>query len=126
MQNILKMKNAEGKKSMIDATKVSKLLKLGRSLTECEQEYLNTWGVEYGYTFDVVELIAKRITGKTAPNFNFMNAVIRNWHEMGLHTIGQIEEYQANNELKRKPTEQRIDLLEKRVKELEDIIKLKL
>lgn len=73
--------------------KISKKLKLGRMLTEYEDEYVEKWQSVFKYNFDIIEVVLKKTTGKTAPNFNYINAVLTDWHEKGLKTMEEINEY---------------------------------
>lgn len=66
--------------------KIVQKLKLKRFLTEYEEAYLEQWVVDYGFDFDIIEIVLKRTTGKTNPSFNYIHAVLTDWHKKGLKT----------------------------------------
>ena len=59
--------------------------KLGRfnGLTEFEIEYIKNWVFVYGYDMNVIEIALKRTTFKQAPNFEYLNRLISDWHDRG-------------------------------------------
>jgi DnaD/phage-associated family protein len=73
--------------------KIAKKLKLGRMLTEYEEELVENWYSNYNYEFDIIEIVLKRTTGKTSPNFNYINSVLTDWNSKGLKTKEEIMEY---------------------------------
>lgn len=74
-------------------SKIVKKLKLGRRLTEYEEDFVDKWNGKYEFSFEIIELVLKRTTGKSSPNFNYINAVLTDWHEKGLKTKIEIEEH---------------------------------
>jgi len=77
--------------------KIVKKLKLGRNLTEYEDEYVEKWTMDYKYDFDVIDLALKKTTAKTNPNFKYINAIITNWYEKGLRTKEEILSYEKSS-----------------------------
>lgn len=69
---------------------ISKALRLGRKLTSYEERYLEIWLNEYGYSMDIVELALEKTTGKTSPNFKYINGIMAGWFKDGLKTKEQI------------------------------------
>lgn len=62
-----------------------------RELTPGEQKYVSTW-LDMGFGHDAIEMAYDKTmlqTGKLA--WNYMNSILKNWHEAGLHTVGEIE-----------------------------------
>ena len=74
-------------------TKISRKLKFNRMLTEYEQTYVEKWVLEFGYDFDIIEMALKRTTGKTNPSLEFVNTVITDWHNKGLKTCEEVNNY---------------------------------
>jgi DnaD/phage-associated family protein len=73
--------------------KIIKKLKLGRMLTEYEEDLVEKWCSKYEYDFDIIEIVLKRTTGKTSPNFNYIHTVLTDWNSKGLRTKESIIEY---------------------------------
>lgn len=62
-----------------------------RELTETEKKYILSW-LSMGFSVDAIELAYDRTvinTGKLA--WNYMNSILKNWHEKGLHGVSEIE-----------------------------------
>ncbi|MEI7563928.1 MAG: DnaD domain protein [bacterium] len=81
--------------------KIAKKLKLGRMLTEYEEDMVDKWCGIYNYDFDIIELVLKRTTGKTSPNFNYIHAVLTDWNTRGFRTKEQIMEYTTSMDSKK-------------------------
>lgn len=81
---------------------IAKKLKITRNLTEYEEAYIEKWVMDYGYTFNVIEMALKKTTAKTNPNFDYLNAIFRNWNEKGLKTLEDIEDYMIKTKEKQK------------------------
>ena len=77
--------------------------KLGRhnGLTEYEEGYIENWVIDYGYDMNVIEIALKRTTLKQAPSFEYINNIIKNWHERNLKTPEEVnkflEDYKKQN-----------------------------
>ncbi|RCX16066.1 DnaD/phage-associated family protein [Anaerobacterium chartisolvens] len=69
---------------------IVKKLKLGRNLTEYEDEYVEKWVVDYKYTIEVIDLSLKKTTAKTNPNFKYVHAILTDWYERGLRTRDEV------------------------------------
>lgn len=79
---------------------IVKKLKLNRNLTEYEEKYVETWVMDYKYSFEIIELALKKTTSKTNPNFNYIHSIITDWYKNGFKTKEEILMYDA----KRKKT----------------------
>jgi DnaD/phage-associated family protein len=73
--------------------KIVKKLKLGRNLTEYEEEFIEKWVIEFKYGFDIIELALKKTLTKTNPNFNYINTILTNWNSKDLRTKDDILNY---------------------------------
>lgn len=63
----------------------------GRALVEGERKYVNTW-TSYGFPEDVISLAYETtVLKKGSLNWAYMNAILKSWHEKGLHTVQAIQ-----------------------------------
>lgn len=79
---------------------IVKKLKLGRHLTEYEEEYVQKWVMDYGYNIESIDLALKKTTSKTNPNFNYLNSIITDWHKNNLKTTEEIAVYETTRRKK--------------------------
>ena len=88
--------------------------KLGKrnGLTQYEEAYIETWVNEYNYDLPIIEIALKRTTMTSNPNFEYINNTIKNWHEMDLKTVYQVNEFLE----KRKQQNKDVRELQKKVK----------
>ncbi len=70
--------------------KIVKKLKLGRMITEYEEEFIEKWCSKYNYNFEIIEIALKKTTGRTSPSFNYIDTIISDWHKNGLKTKQEI------------------------------------
>ncbi len=87
------------------ASMISKKLSLARQLTQYEHAYIEKWFLDFGYSFDVVEIALKKTTSKVNPSFEYIDKLITDWHERGFKTVDQVNKFlielkQKNKELK--------------------------
>lgn len=73
--------------------KICKKLSITRKMTEYEEAYVDKWIMEFGYDFEIIEIALKKTTSKTNPNFDYINAVITEWHGKGLKTVDHVQEH---------------------------------
>ncbi len=80
--------------------------KLGRkgSLTQYEEAYIETWVNEYNYELPIIEIALKRTTLNSAPNFEYLNNMIKDWHERNLTTPEQVNEFLEARKKQKKTT----------------------
>lgn len=84
--------------------------KLGKrsGLTQYEEAYIEKWLNEYNYGLDVIEIALKRTTYRSNPTFEYINNLIKDWHDRNLTTPEQVNDFlekrkeQTNNEKKLK------------------------
>lgn len=76
--------------------KIIKKLKLGRNLTDYEDEYVEKWIMEYKFDFDIIELSLKKTAGKTSPNIKYIDAILASWYEKGLKTKDEVIAYEKS------------------------------
>ncbi len=83
--------------------KIVKKLRLNRNLTEYESLYVEKWIEAYKYDFEIIELALKKTSKKTNPSFEYLNSIIKDWHENGLKTKDEIAAYDSNRSRNMKP-----------------------
>ncbi len=88
--------------------------KLGRrnGLTQYEEAYIETWVNEYQYDLSIIEIALKRTTLHSNPSFEYINNVIKDWHERNLKTPNQVNEFLEQRKKQSKNTKE----LQKQVK----------
>ena len=84
------------RKSTARSEKVDKLCELlgirGRKLAPSEERFLNHW-LEMGFGSEAVLLAYDRTVAKKGElTWSYMNRILENWHEKGLHTVQEIRE----------------------------------
>ncbi|MDD4494347.1 MAG: DnaD domain protein [Eubacteriales bacterium] len=84
----------EYKKCRDVGVQIAKKLRLGRYLTEYEEDIVNKWVLEYGYDFKTIELALKKTTGKTSPSFNYIDTIVTDWNKNGLKDTDAISEHE--------------------------------
>lgn len=77
--------------------KIAKALRLHRSLTVYEDEFVDTWANEYGFDMDIIELALKKTTGKSNLNFKYIHKILTDWHKEGLKTKEAVAAYLSKN-----------------------------
>lgn len=62
-----------------------------RKLVKSELNYINDW-LDKGFSVDALAIAYDRtVTQTTGMNWAYMNRIIQNWHDKGLHTPAEIE-----------------------------------
>lgn len=75
---------------------VSKKLGLSRPLTQYEEAYIEKWGVDFNFSLDIIEIALKKTTSKANPSFDYIDKIICDWHDRGLKTPKDIQDYLIN------------------------------
>lgn len=88
------------------ANMISKKLGLSRQLTQYEYAYLEKWFIDFGYSFDVIEIALKKTTSKVNPSFDYIDKLITDWHERGFKTVEQVNKFLADMKQKNKDVKQ--------------------
>ena len=79
---------------------IGKKLGYTRALTEYEKGYIEKWTIEYAFGLNIIEIALKKTTAKTNPNFDYLDKLLSDWHDRGLKTVEEIENFL--NEFKQK------------------------
>lgn len=66
----------------------------GRALSPTEKKYFTAWTETYGFSFEIIEK-AYNITVDTiqTPVPKYTNTILKNWYELGLKTVSEIDGY---------------------------------
>ena len=80
----------------------NKKLGFSRQLSQYEQAYVEKWLVDYGYSFDIIEIALKKTTSKANPNFDYIDRILSDWYDHKLKTADEIQKYLADMKQKSK------------------------
>lgn len=69
---------------------ISKALRLNRSLTVFEEEFVEIWANQYGFTMEIIEVALQRTTGKSNLSFRYIDKMLSEWHGAGLKTKDEV------------------------------------
>ncbi len=84
------------------ANTISKKLGLHRALSEYEYGYVEKWTIDFGYSFEVIEIALKKTTSKANPNFDYLNKLLSDWHDRGFKTIAEVQNFLSEMKQKNK------------------------
>jgi len=80
---------------------ISKKLNLYRKLTTYEEEDIAKWTEVYNYKMDIIEIALKKASSNNKVRFDYIDAMITDWHSKDLHTpeevLAYIESTKNNN-----------------------------
>ena len=88
------------------ANLVSKKLNLSRQLSQYEYAYLEKWYIDFGFSFDIIEIALKRTTSKVNPSFDYIDKLLTDWHERNLTSVEQVNQFLADMKQKNKNIKQ--------------------
>lgn len=72
---------------------IAKKLGYNRQLTQYEQAYVEKWSIDFGFSFDIIEIALKKTTSKANPNFDYLDKLLTDWHDRGLKTVNEIQAF---------------------------------
>lgn len=81
---------------------ISKKLGLHRALSEYEYGYVEKWTIDFGYSFEVIEVALKKTTSKANPNFDYLNKLLSDWHDRGFKTAIEVQNFLTEMKQKNK------------------------
>ncbi len=88
------------------ANNIVKKLGLGRQLSQYEYAYVEKWMVDFGYSFDIIEIALKKTTSKVNPSFDYIDKLLTDWHDRGFKTPDQIQKFLSEMKQKTKDIKQ--------------------
>lgn len=93
--------------------KVAKKLGISRALTQYEKAFIEKWVIDYGYSFEIIEIALKRTTSKANPSFDYLDKLLTDWNERNLRTPQAIQDFLVSLKQKQKNVKE----LEKKAKQ---------
>ena len=88
------------------ANNIIKKLGLGRQLSQYEYAYVEKWMVDFGYSFDIIEIALKKTTSKVNPSFDYIDKLLTDWHDRGFKTPDQVQKFLLEMKQKTKDIKQ--------------------
>lgn len=88
------------------ANMVNKKLSLARPLSQYEFAYVEKWVIDFGFTFDIIEIALKKTTSKLNPSFDYIDKLLTDWHDRGFKTPEQVQKFLADMKQKNKEVKQ--------------------
>lgn len=104
IQNFNDLDNYYAKQEKLNILYKSITKKLGynRQLTQYEQAYVQKWSIDYGFSFDIIEIALKKTTSKVNPNFDYLDKLLTDWHDRNFKTVSEIENFLSQLKQKKK------------------------
>lgn len=81
---------------------ITKKLGYNRQLTQYEQAYVQKWSIDYGFSFDIIEIALKKTTSKVNPNFDYLDKLLTDWHDRNFKAVAEIENFLSQLKQKKK------------------------
>jgi len=88
------------------ASMISRKLNLSRPLSQYEYAYLEKWNIDFGYSFDIIEIALKRTTSKVNPSFDYIDKLLSDWHDRGFTSSEQVNKFLTDMKQKNKDIKQ--------------------
>ncbi len=104
IQNFNDLDNYYAKQEKLNILYKSITKKLGynRQLTQYEQAYVQKWSIDYGFSFEIIEIALKKTTSKVNPNFDYLDKLLTDWHDRNFKTVAEIENFLSQLKQKKK------------------------
>lgn len=72
---------------------IAKKLGINRPLSQYEEGYIEKWHIDFGYSFDIIEIALKKTTSKANPNFDYLDKLLTDWHDRNFKTAEEIQNF---------------------------------
>lgn len=72
---------------------ITKKLGISRPLSQYEEGYIEKWNIDFGYSFEIIEIALKRTTSKANPNFDYLDKLLTDWHDRKFKTADEIQNF---------------------------------
>lgn len=72
---------------------IAKKLGINRLLSQYEEGYIEKWHIDFGYSFDIIEIALKKTTSKANPNFDYLDKLLTDWHDRNFKTADEIQNF---------------------------------
>jgi len=80
--------------------KIARMLGRSYALTEPEERFVKLWLNTWKYGLDIIELAVQKTTSRPNANFDYLNGILKSWHDAGYKTK---EEIMANDGRTKRP-----------------------
>lgn len=82
--------------------------KLGRysPLTQFEEAFIEKWVLDYNYDLNVINIALKKTTSKANPSFDYLDKLLSDWHDRGLKSVEQVQQFLVDMKQKNKDIKQ--------------------
>lgn len=91
--NDLDLYSEKQEKLKILQKNITKKLGIARPLSQYEEGYIEKWNIDFGYSFDIIEIALKKTTSKSNPNFDYLDKLLTDWHDRKFKTSDEIQEF---------------------------------
>lgn len=72
--------------------KIKNRLRLNRTFTEYEEQYILDWTDKFKFTFEEIDYAIKKTVSKGTPSIGYINGILKNWNEQGLKKMSDVLE----------------------------------
>lgn len=72
--------------------KIAKSLRINRSFTKYEDQYIETWINDFKFDFDMIEEALKKTVNVANPSIIYINGILKNWNLKGYKKVQDIVE----------------------------------
>ncbi len=67
---------------------IKRLFEINTPFSKKQKEYINTWINDFSFSLEMIEEAYQRtLDNANKPSFQYMNKILRNWHENGITTL---------------------------------------
>lgn len=78
-------------------SKIKSRLRLNRSFTEYEEEYITKWIQSYKYGFNEIDYAIKKTIAKGNPSIGYIDGILKNWNAKGYKNIEDVVAGEESN-----------------------------
>lgn len=85
---------------------IKRITGIERAFTKPELSHIDRWEKEYGYSYELVEYAYEKTVAKiNKPQITYMSRILEGWHEKGLKTPSEVDEYFKTSASKKEQTD---------------------
>jgi len=95
---------AKREKTNIIKKEISNTLRLNRSLTTFEEDYIEKWNQEFGYGMDIIKLALERSTNTSNAGFSYYDKILTDWHNKEYKTVSDVQNHLSSVDEKKSRT----------------------
>jgi len=81
---------------------IAKKLGIFRPLSQYEEGYIEKWNVDFGFSFEIIEIALKKTTSKANPNFDYLDKLLTDWNDRKFKTVEEINNFLSQMKQKNK------------------------